>query len=826
MRRLAKAKRGQFVVVSALIIGIIVLSTALSIYQMGLNRQYFRYKSVRELVLGITSDFDRCLAHALSLASKKYFETWDQISAIAEGDAFIWKWVRSISTTYSNLGLEMLVMSESKSGVDFIFDWGSDVGRSSIRGTFSLNVTGYGYTGWIGESAKYVMLKVYTDTIENSGSDIPGSTTVDFNVMKEMGNPASNLNPNSLIIYTHMSNNTWRQVPAKIESLEYKGGGNYTVRFSPRVNQYTHGLIMTVITPEDNIYVSARYYKESFLTIGLQSLEDNGASRNLGQIQLGSEFFQTLPAVKTLPAPYFPYSYILKYTPYNSSYAFLNWTTAGDIYVRNASAEITSLTINGNGTVTAFYYRGAVPEPTLVNVSLDSRDWTNSSFHLGNIMLGETTYTLPQMVEGLTIGDYPLQYTPDDSSYTFLWWEAIGEVIPWNNTSNSTTLTVYGDGTVVAVYVLLSEPIEPVSVIVDLQSLEDNGASSNLGQIQLGNTSYQLPNFVNIYNGTYLLTYTPHNVSYAFLNWTTIGDVSVSNPYSSTTSITINGNGTVTAFYRWVHMKAIVLLDSLEVLTVSPTDHLGNITLGSTVYNLPSAVTVLIGDYPLVYAPHNSSYEFLSWKPSDTSGNVVIWDSSNNSTTLTVQGNGDVIALYWFVGGEVTPPPSPGGLWHTLYVDEEYTLHPPFMVSGRKGKLPPSFSTGRDKQVIVCYSPQTPRLALAQLINVTAYIWIQPPERAKEVTLEFGFTYNGLYYMIGNETFPVNERGVYYAQYDIKYANWTDEYGVGIVPEGSVFSLKVTVTWIYPDIHKWGTVFLFYGGSRASRIELGAEVVG
>jgi len=461
MRKLARNIRGQFVVGAALIIAILTLAVALSIYQVSLHRQQLVYEPVKELVLGITSDLDRALTFALGNASQEYYKTGSEDWAGAQGYGFISMWVRSILASYSHLGVKMnmSVPTNSTQGglrdVLFHFDWGQRVGLSYVYTKFDLDVDAYGFKGWVGESKKFVGLTIFPESMRLNESGPLGSTILNFHV-QDNEYPIPNLTPDSLEIYAHITRDVW--FPANITSLSYLGGGNYTVEFSPRINEYTLGVVLTVVTPEDRIYVSAYSYRDVFISVTLQSLEDpvTGSTKNLGVIQLGNTSYPILPNSPRRD----PGTYLLKYTPQNSSYAFLNWTVTGDVHVEDSYARITSLTVDGNGTVTAFYRRGTATEPPAPksDLILDSRDWTNQSLHLGKIKLGETTYyPLPKTVKNLPGGDYPLQYIPQNSSYVFLWWEyskTSGNVI-WNSTDDSTTLTVYGNGNVTAVYALL-----------------------------------------------------------------------------------------------------------------------------------------------------------------------------------------------------------------------------------------------------------------------------------------------------------------------------------------------------------------------------------
>ena len=114
-------------------------------------------------------------------------------------------------------------------------------------------------------------------------------------------------------------------------------------------------------------------------------------------------------------------------------------------------------------------------------------------------------------------------------------------------------------------------------------------------------------------------------------------------------------------------------------------------------------------------------------------------------------------------------------------------------------------------------SPQTPIIYLAKILNVTVWVRPVPPNSAKDVYLELGFNYGGQYYKLGDGTFPANSLGMYGLSIDIEHGSFTEEYGVGVIPQGSTVVLKVIVTFYVPPN---GFFFLYYGPSSPSRVEL------
>jgi hypothetical protein len=797
MKKLRRDTRGQFVVIAALLIAVLTLSLALSIHELNLNRQQLRYEPVEELILGITSDFDRCLTHVLSIASQEYNRTRSFDDASRKGEEFMSKWNNSIIISYAHLGVKIstrLLWDENS------FKWGNLNGWSSINALLNLDVDAYGFKGWVGTSAKYVNLHILPDSIEPGDKNI----TVKFEVSqgKNVQKPIPNLqleNLKNLEIW--IDTTSGGSARASITELKYLGNGIYSVTFAGTISRNIKRIRLLAVTPEDNICVEAyfepQYPENVFVT--LQSQEENSTvPTNLGKILLGDTVY-TLPNSTINPGTQLG----LRYFP-EDGYSFLNWTITGSATVGNETSAITNVSIYGNCTLTAFYRKTPAVQPEIVELTIDSREINNSTQNLGSITFNSTNYTDLPITIPIPEGDYMLQYLPHNESYVFLWWEYSGNIIVRNTSKSNTKITINGNAKVTAVYG--SEPVTTTPLSVTLQSLEETLASKNLGQIQLGGSIFTpLPATTTVNNGTYGIKYTPSE-GYTFLNWTTSEGIHVEDPYSPQTMVTISDNGTITAFYSGCN----ILLDSIA--WDGSSHSLGSITLGSNTYTrLPKTLTGLPrGDYMLQYLPHNESYVFLWW---EYSGNIIVWDTSKSSTSLTVLGDGTILAVYGVASG---PPPPNIGDWSTLYVDTGYTLVPPFMMSGKSSHLPSRYSTGTGKEIAWCTSPPTPELHLASLVNVTVYLRINPYWNVKDVTLELGFNYDGKYYLLGSTVFPVHTNETYSMTIDI--FNGEFPYGYfGIIPEGSEVVLIVTVTFFKQP---WGTLFLYYGPNRPSRVEL------
>jgi len=166
-------------------------------------------------------------------------------------------------------------------------------------------------------------------------------------------------------------------------------------------------------------------------------------------------------------------------------------------------------------------------------VSVESVDEKGRFSNLGSIEIAGTVLSLPGVVLAKP-GAYPLSYAGD---YQFTKWETQGSVDVVSPTGESTTVNIRGPGLIRAV---------GMSAGVSLQSTQEPGITSNLGYIVLDDTRYFLPEDIPIMKpGQYQISY---EGGYEFIRWSVSGDLSVSDPFARTTTVTIRpGNGTIVA---------------------------------------------------------------------------------------------------------------------------------------------------------------------------------------------------------------------------------------------------------------------------------------
>lgn len=163
-------------------------------------------------------------------------------------------------------------------------------------------------------------------------------------------------------------------------------------------------------------------------------------------------------------------------------------------------------------------------------------DWTKVGLSAGATHTFSVTHTLPH-------GTYMLMMVVDAD----------------NEISEANQDTGHGIGTGET----NNERQELVTVIeilyaVHLESQENTGATRNLGTITFDGTSYSLPDDVPKAAATYSTEYFA-DVSYMFDHWETSGAFSVPSSSDNPTTVTVRGDGTLSAIYRMRNQPPSIL---------------------------------------------------------------------------------------------------------------------------------------------------------------------------------------------------------------------------------------------------------------------------
>jgi uncharacterized repeat protein (TIGR02543 family) len=276
-------------------------------------------------------------------------------------------------------------------------------------------------------------------------------------------------------------------------------------------------------------------YYDTFYYLTMQANPPNG-----GTVSPGSGWYKAGTQVQISATP-------------SSGYIFQSWTGSGSGSYTGTSNPATII-MNGPITEIANF-------PPLYSVTFK----TNPTSGGVSITFSGTTYTNGQTAS-YSSGDYTATANAP-SGYAFHHWEYSGSsgsgVYVPNINVNPTTVQVRGDGWLKAVFsaqiVFYTNP-------------------SNIGSIQYDSSTYtngQIrwePNLPPDYtNQVHIIANVPPG--YTFSGWTTTGGLSVNNPSSSDTLLTVNGPGTLTANFQQSYYLGVKLNSAtLNGQTLSTTN--------------------------------------------------------------------------------------------------------------------------------------------------------------------------------------------------------------------------------------------------------------
>lgn len=293
------------------------------------------------------------------------------------------------------------------------------------------------------------------------------------------------------------------------------------------------------------------------------------------------------------------------------------------------------------------YYQFYVSPPPQYTVTFYTNPVTDSP----SITFSGTTYTHGQ-TGSYSSGDYLATANPPTADYAFHHWvysgsPGVGVYVP-NININPTTVEVRGDGWLKAIFsakiTFHTNPLGMGSITYDGSTFVDGD-------------DYWEPNLPPDYGNIRTITANPPT-GYSFVSWETTGKISVSDPLSTSTTLTVEGPGVLTANFQ----------AATASITVNPN--------GGRIYVDGSPITT-----STVYTWSISSTHTLDpdsgYSPSPRIRVIFTqWNDGNTSDPRTIHVSGDVTYVaYWktqyYLTVETNPPGlvpqpdvSPLGEWH------------------------------------------------------------------------------------------------------------------------------------------------------------------
>jgi hypothetical protein len=441
-------EKGQFIIIGALIIAVFMFALVLAISQMNVQRQVFSYEPVDEVVLAISSDFERLLQSALSRASQSYLANGDLVLARGLFDDQVRRWLSAVSKAYGGYGVNITLRSERGSTyADLVLDWSEDRGVSYAYTTFGMDVESYGFRGLALTSSISVRLDILEAKMSFTSGG--GRAAVKFRVNESVGG-GRGLAPSIKDLKVMAEGGAIDEGSVR---LSYLGQGTYLVEFN--VSGFVVREIALVVTTERGIVVVA---KKGLCVVELRSddvstpIEDNE-----GIFTVNGTAFSKLPCtISAFPGQVLNVSFEIY------ERLFLGFSISGPLKIIEQHGSWATIGVLGRGLgrIVALYTSYAPPVTCYVNVS--SREIHGESFNKGvveiievNGILNGTKYNLSET--GPIVLAFPynsnvsIRYYPE-CGYVFRYW-SLSEGLMSNDTSSQTiAVRVLGNGTLTALY--------------------------------------------------------------------------------------------------------------------------------------------------------------------------------------------------------------------------------------------------------------------------------------------------------------------------------------------------------------------------------------
>ena len=268
-------KRGQMIVIAALLMAILLVSLLPITYMATTHYRFMRYKSVKEITANIASEFKRGLEAILATSTHIYNKTFYLEPGRLVAKKLLNRWIMTLLKAYSGVGIQVnvsygdILLQPAKDGYPEVrieegeimkCFWYFPRAISAIYATMSLNLTEYGLYGWNISRLVLLNLTINTDQI---GIDYSKDIAwFNMTLLKEYQEPVNDLAEGILIVrYYDKDVNSWKI--ADIINITYHGAGDYTIFFKYPYDDNRYKYLEIMVVDTRGIMVEATTYSIS-----------------------------------------------------------------------------------------------------------------------------------------------------------------------------------------------------------------------------------------------------------------------------------------------------------------------------------------------------------------------------------------------------------------------------------------------------------------------------------------------------------------------------------------------------------------------------------
>lgn len=449
-RRTGVDRKGQFIVVGAIVIVAFMFALILTISQMNAQRQAFSYEPVGEVVLAVSSDFERCLQSAFSKASQIYLS--DRNSTKAQGTLYgeLREWLKAVSNAYSGYGMNVaFTVGENRSCVDLRFDWSEGHGTSYVYTTFGLDVMGYGLEGLALMKSIAINLDILEAKVSLAGDH--SVVVMKFRVSERVNEGKPTTPSIKEVNVTAVGGG----VDENSIKLEYLGQGVYLVEFN--LTGFVAEEVTLAVKTSNGVVVAA---KKGLCVVELRSddvstpPEDNGGTFTVN----GTAFSQLPRNISVFPGQ------VLNVSFETDEGLFLGFSISGPLKIIEQQGSRATIRVSdrGLGEIAALYTSSSYVPSGMCYINVGSQEIHGESFNKGvveiievNGILNGIKYNLSEtgpIVLALPYNsNVSIRYYPE-YGYVFRYWFLSGDLVINDTFSQTITVGVLGNGTLTAIY--------------------------------------------------------------------------------------------------------------------------------------------------------------------------------------------------------------------------------------------------------------------------------------------------------------------------------------------------------------------------------------
>lgn len=279
MRKRGGSDRGQFVILAAVSMSMVMLIISAQVYEAANVNQEIRFESYKEIVETINSDYQNAFTfvlrnatrskanifsdaemftrfHAMSLTTQLANSTYGNNTAIRNNAVeFLDAWAKVSKTALAGYGVSIDINTPS---ITLRYFWNSEKANSSAMADVKFNVSRIGLTGFRGTHSLLLQASIDSDDLDEQWSSNSTVTRVTVNVKRVDGLPINDLGMGSFALYNLNSSNYWTARP--LSQVIYKGLGTYELRLaSPAVEPNDTRYSLLVVSDFRGVIVLVSY---------------------------------------------------------------------------------------------------------------------------------------------------------------------------------------------------------------------------------------------------------------------------------------------------------------------------------------------------------------------------------------------------------------------------------------------------------------------------------------------------------------------------------------------------------------------------------------